>query len=94
MSLPRYVVSDGTRLFVADGGNDRVMVYNSIPTVTGQLADEILGQPDQYSDNTGQNPDGTDAFQSPPALPGTWRIRTSTSATPTTGAFWFSRPNR
>src|SRR5207248_2887270 len=60
MSFPRYAFSDGTRLFVADGGNDRVLVFNSIPTVSGQRADVILGQPDEFSDNTGQNPDGTD----------------------------------
>lgn len=65
LSLPRYAISDGTHLFIADAGNDRVLVYNSIPTVTGQKADVILGQPDEFSDNTGQNPDGTNAFQSP-----------------------------
>ncbi len=32
MDSPRFVLSDGTRLFVADGGNDRVLIYNQIPT--------------------------------------------------------------
>jgi uncharacterized protein (TIGR03437 family) len=68
MSFPRYALSDGTRLFVADGGNDRVMVFNTIPTQSGTPADVILGEPDQYSDNTGQNPDGSDAFQTPVSL--------------------------
>lgn len=68
MSLPRFALSDGTRLFVADGGNDRIMVYNSIPTQNGQPADAILGEPDEFSDNTGQNPDGTDALQTPASL--------------------------
>jgi uncharacterized protein (TIGR03437 family) len=68
MSLPRYALSDGTRLFVADGGNDRIMVYNSIPTQNGQPADAILGEPDEFSDNTGQNPDGTDALQTPTSM--------------------------
>jgi uncharacterized protein (TIGR03437 family) len=68
LSFPRMAISDGKRLFVADGGNDRVLVFNSIPTVSGQRADYILGQPDEFSDNTGQNPDGTDAFQTPTAL--------------------------
>jgi uncharacterized protein (TIGR03437 family) len=68
MSLPRYAFSDGTRLFVADGGNDRVMVWNSMPTQSGQPADAILGEPDEFSDNTGQNPDGSDAFQTPVSL--------------------------
>ncbi|HYL38299.1 MAG TPA: IPT/TIG domain-containing protein [Bryobacteraceae bacterium] len=51
LSFPRYALSDGQRLFVADGGNDRVLVYNSIPTQNGQLADIILGQADALSDN-------------------------------------------
>ncbi|HXE64110.1 MAG TPA: hypothetical protein VN519_11255 [Bryobacteraceae bacterium] len=68
LSLPRFALSDGTRLFVADGGNDRVLVYNSIPTASGQPADAVLGEPDEFSDNTGQNPDGTDAFQTPVSL--------------------------
>ena len=68
LSFPRFALSDGKRLFIADGGNDRVLVYNSIPTNSGKAADVILGQPDEFSDNTGQNPDGTNAFQTPVSL--------------------------
>ncbi len=68
MSLPRYAISDGTRLFIADSGNDRILVYNTIPTQSGPPADVILGEPDEFSDNTGQNPDGTDALQTPASL--------------------------
>ena len=50
LSFPRFALSDGTRLFVADGGNDRVLVYNSIPTVNAVKADVILGEPDEFSD--------------------------------------------
>ncbi len=51
MSLPRSVISDGNgRLFVADTGNDRVLVYNTIPTTNGVRADVILGEPDEFSD--------------------------------------------
>ena len=46
LSFPRYVISDGKRLFVADGGNDRVLIFNAIPTKSGVAADIILGQPD------------------------------------------------
>jgi hypothetical protein len=35
LSFPRFVISDGTRLFVADGGNDRVLIFNTIPTASG-----------------------------------------------------------
>ena len=68
LSFPRFAFSDGKRLFIADGGNDRVMIFNSFPTGSGAAADIILGQPDQYSDNTGDNPDGTNAFENPSAL--------------------------
>ncbi len=68
MSLPRFALSDGTRLFVADGGNDRILVYNTIPTQSGTPADAVLGEPDEFSDNTGQNPDGTNALQTPASL--------------------------
>jgi hypothetical protein len=44
LDFPRYALSDGTRLFVADGGNDRILVFNSIPTQNGQNSDVILGQ--------------------------------------------------
>jgi hypothetical protein len=46
MDFPRFVLSDGKRLFVADGGNDRVLVWNNIPTANGQAADLVIGQPD------------------------------------------------
>jgi uncharacterized protein (TIGR03437 family) len=47
MDFPRFALSDGTRLFIADGGNDRVLIYNTIPTQNGAKADVILGQPDE-----------------------------------------------
>jgi uncharacterized protein (TIGR03437 family) len=68
MSLPRYAFSDGTHLYVADGGNDRIMIYNTIPKESGTPADTILGEPDEFSDNTGQNPDGADALQTPTSM--------------------------
>lgn len=68
MALPRFVYSTGTQLFVADGGNDRILVWNEIPTQNGQPADVILGEPDEFSDNTFENPNGADALQAPFAL--------------------------
>jgi uncharacterized protein (TIGR03437 family) len=68
LSFPRFAWSDGTRLFIADGGNDRVLIYNTFPAGNGADADIILGQPDEFSDNTGDNPDGTNAFENPSAL--------------------------
>ena len=57
---PRYALSDGHRLFIADGGNDRVLVYNSIPTTNGAKADIYLGQPDEFTD---QVTTSTDTFR-------------------------------
>ena len=50
LQFPRSAISDGTRLYVADGGSDRVLVWNSVPTANGVAADNVLGQPDLISD--------------------------------------------
>ena len=50
LNFPRFALSDGTRLFIADGGNDRVLIYNQIPTTNGVNADVVLGQPDFGTD--------------------------------------------
>jgi uncharacterized protein (TIGR03437 family) len=44
LSFPRYMISNGKQLFIADGGNDRVLVFNQTPTQSGASADIILGQ--------------------------------------------------
>jgi hypothetical protein len=44
LSFPRFALSDGTRLYIADGGNDRVLIFNQIPTSNGASADVVLGQ--------------------------------------------------
>ena len=46
MEYPRFALSDGKRLFIADGGNDRVLVFNTIPTSNAATPDVILGQLD------------------------------------------------
>lgn len=50
LSFPRFALSDGTHLYIADGGNDRVLVFNQFPTTNGAHADAILGQPDEFND--------------------------------------------
>ena len=50
LDFPRFALSDGTRLYIADSGNDRVLVYNTIPTQNAQQPDEILGEPDEFTD--------------------------------------------
>lgn len=46
LARPYTVSSDGVRLFVADLGNQRVLIYNSIPTSSGASADVVIGQTD------------------------------------------------
>lgn len=45
LSAPSGVWTDGTRVVVADRGNNRVLVWTSFPTTDGQAADLVLGQP-------------------------------------------------
>lgn len=44
LSNPFGVYSDGTRLFVTDRGNNRVLIWNTFPTTNGAAADVVLGQ--------------------------------------------------
>lgn len=44
LEFPRFALSDGQRLFIADGGNDRILVFNRIPTRNGEAADHVIGQ--------------------------------------------------
>lgn len=46
MNAPRGVWTDGTRLVVCESGNNRVLIWNTFPTVSGQPADLVVGQPD------------------------------------------------
>ena len=43
---PEGLWSDGTRLVVADFINNRVLIWNTIPTTNGAPADVVVGQPD------------------------------------------------
>jgi hypothetical protein len=40
---------DGQRMIVADPNNNRVLIWNTIPTSTGSAANLVLGQPDMTS---------------------------------------------
>ncbi|MDJ0976283.1 MAG: NHL repeat-containing protein [Planctomycetota bacterium] len=42
---PSAVWSDGTKLLVADTGNNRILVWDAFPTRNGQAADRVLGAP-------------------------------------------------
>lgn len=65
MDFPRFALSDGRRLFVADGGNDRVLVFNHIPTSNGATADAIIGE---LGGAINQASDSTDSMRTPLSL--------------------------
>lgn len=65
LSFPRFALSDGTRLFIADGGNDRVLIYNSFPASNGAPADAVIGQKD-FGALTESN--GAESLRAPTAL--------------------------
>ncbi len=46
---PRGITSDGTRLFVADYDNHRILIFNSIPGADNPGADIVVGQTDMTS---------------------------------------------
>jgi len=50
LSFPRFALSDGKNLYVADGGNDRVLIYQPIPTQNAAGAAIVLGQTDFVTD--------------------------------------------
>jgi DNA-binding beta-propeller fold protein YncE len=41
---PTAVTSAGGKVFVADHGNNRVLIWNQFPSVSGTRADQVLGQ--------------------------------------------------
>lgn len=47
------VDSDGTRLFVTDYDNNRVLIFNHIPTSNNASADVVIGQPNFTTNSTG-----------------------------------------
>lgn len=65
LSFPRFALSDGTNLYVADGGNDRVLIYNPIPTQNAAPAQIVLGQTDFVTDAP---TDGADTMDAPSGL--------------------------
>lgn len=46
LSDPRSIYTVGTKLIIADSGNYRVLVYNTIPASNNAFADVVIGQAD------------------------------------------------
>lgn len=53
---PTAIVTDGTRLALADRNNNRVLIWNELPTANEE-SDLVLGQPDFTSNNPGTGAD-------------------------------------
>jgi hypothetical protein len=49
MASPNAIAGDGTRLFVSDRFNHRVLIYSALPDADGAQADLAVGQPDLVS---------------------------------------------
>jgi uncharacterized protein (TIGR03437 family) len=65
LNFPRFALSDGTRLFIADGGNDRVVEFLHIPTKNGAPGDTLLGQ---IGGTVDQATNAADSMDTPTAL--------------------------
>ena len=65
LSFPRFAFSDGKSLFIADGGNDRILVFNEVPTENAASPDVVIGQRDF---ETLLESDGAGSIRAPQAL--------------------------
>ena len=61
LHAPLEVHSDGQRLAITDAGNNRVLIWNSIPTQSGAPPDRVIGQADfSHGARNDVNGDGTE----------------------------------
>jgi hypothetical protein len=57
-NFPFGVWSDGVRVAVADSVNNRVLIWNTLPTTNGTPADLVIGQPDFMTKSAGTGAKG------------------------------------
>lgn len=43
LNAPEHAFISGTQFFIVDGGNSRILIFNSLPTATGTAADITVG---------------------------------------------------
>ena len=58
LSFPAAVALANNQLFVADQNNNRVLIWNTLPTSSGTAADVVLGQRDFFSNSGAKEEDG------------------------------------
>ncbi len=61
LSQPTSVHVNGGKLFIADKGNHRILIYNSVPTSNGASASSVIGQADMTHGAANRN--GTPSAQ-------------------------------
>jgi hypothetical protein len=61
INSPQGVYVNGTKLYVADGANNRILIWNTIPTTNGQAADAVFGQ-SNFTSNTANAGGALSAF--------------------------------
>lgn len=64
LNLPFDVDCTDGRLIIADSSNNRILIYNSIPTVNGASADVVVGQSSMTA-NSAQDGDALTGLQAP-----------------------------
>ena len=62
---PISVFSDGTKVYVGDSGNNRIIIWNSIPTANGTAANMVLGQPNMTSGGANNGGLGANSLHNP-----------------------------
>lgn len=68
LRTPSGVASDGTRIWIADSGNNRVLEFDAFPIASGALAVDVYGQGrDSYSARTPNDDDQDGATDDTPS---------------------------
>lgn len=65
LNFPRFAMAIGGSLAVSDGGNDRILIFNKIPTANAASADTIIGQ---IGGEVDQATDAVDSMDTPSQL--------------------------
>lgn len=65
LNFPRFALNAGGKLVVADGGNDRLLIWDKTAPTTGSSADVIIGQ---ISDQFNTASEAADSLRTPVSL--------------------------
>jgi len=66
-NFPSNIVTNGVQLFACDTQNNRVLIWNTLPTTTNAAPDVVLGQPD-FVTNTALNPPTANSLNNPTGI--------------------------